>query len=163
MRGSARGFTVVELVVALVLVGILAAIALARWGSIGANTVSYQADELARNLRHTQMLALTWGQTLRLNVVSAVQYSVRCVDATAPAPCNGTNTVTDPATGAPFVVNLDNVTLAGSSVDFDSLGRPLAGGALIGANPARSYTLTGGAHTSGVTLRPLTGFVEVVH
>lgn len=163
MWGSARGFTLVELLVTLVLAGILAATALARWGSIGANTVSYQADEFARNLRHTQMLALTWGQTLRLNVVSAVQYNVRCVDVTAPTPCNGANAITDPATGAPFVVDLDNVTLAGASVDFDSLGRPLAGGVLIGANPARSYSLTGGAHTSSVTLRPLTGFVEVVH
>jgi hypothetical protein len=74
--------------------------------------------------------------------------------------------VVDPATGAPFetpVTGLENgVTVAGATLDIDALGRPLSGvGALL--NGDTSYTLTGGAETSTVTVLRLTGFVDVVY
>jgi len=46
-------------------------------------------------------------------------------------------------------------------LDIDALGRPVAGGSLL--NSDTSYTLTGGAETSTVTVARLTGFVSVVY
>ena len=73
---------------------------------------------------------------------------------------DGGTPVTDPATMQAFQVTLDNsVTLTGSNTSFDSLGRPVAGGALLAA--PRVFTLSGGSRTATVTLSAVTGFVSV--
>ncbi len=152
--------TLVELVVVLVLASVLAAVVASRWNASGA-TAPYQGELLARSIRHMQMLAMAWGQTLQLTPNSG-GYSVSCVG-NAGAPCNGGGgaPVTDPATGSPFTEALSyGVTLTGTPLYFDSLGRPVsAGGALLGA--ATVYTLHTGSQTWSVSVAPLTGFVTV--
>lgn len=154
-----KGFTLLELVVVIILLGILSAVAATRWSATDA-TAGYQADLLARNIRHMQMLAMTWGQSLRLSLVSTTGYSASCVSGSATAPCNGTNPITDPVTGDPFSVVLsNNVTISGATLDVDSLGRPKSAGVLLTASQA--FTLTAGAQTWSVTVQPVTGFVSV--
>jgi MSHA pilin protein MshC len=152
-----QGFTVLELVLVIVMAGVLAAIVGVRWSAQDINA-PYQADLLARNIRHAQFLAMSWGQRMRLTP-SAGAYSVACVTAGA-APCDA-SPVIDPATGASFTVTLqDGVTLAGASIDIDSFGRPVdGGGAPLAAD--RSVTLTAGAQTYTVSVRAVTGFVSV--
>ena len=155
-----HGVTFVELVVILVVAGVLAAVVASRWNATGA-TAPYQGELLARSIRHAQMLAMTWGQTLALTP-SASGYSVSCATGTA-APCNGGGgaPVTDPATGSPFTVALAyGVTLSGGVLDLDSVGRPVSGaGALLTAPTV--YTLTAGSATWSVSVAPITGFVTV--
>lgn len=155
--GRAKGFTLIELVMVMVMLGVLAAVAASRWSATDA-TVGYQADLLARNIRHMQILAMSWGQSLRLSVASPT-YSVSCASGSVVAPCNGASAIIDPATGKAFTETLSNgVTLAGAATDIDSLGRPASGG-LLTVN--RVYTLTAGAQTWSVTVSPITGFVAV--
>jgi len=144
-----RGFTLLELVIVLVILGTLAAFAIPRF-SPSDNTVAAQADRLARDLRHAQALALNQGRTLDFYVQSATTYRVTF----------GGSTITDPATMQAYLVTLDNsVTLTGTDTGFDSLGRPVAAGSLLGA--ARVFTLTGSSRTATVNLSPVTGFVTV--
>jgi len=144
------------MVVVMLLAAILMAVTATRWNATDA-TAPYQADLLARNIRHMQMLAMSWGQSLRLTTAGS-SYSVACVTLGA-APCN-TNPVIDPASGAAFSeILVNNVTLAGAAIDIDSLGRPVGGGVLLSTN--RVYTLTAGAQTWSVTVAPLTGFTTV--
>lgn len=153
--GKAReaGVSLIELIVALLLVAALAAVAAPRWFSAGETTVGYQVDRLARDLRHVQGLAHTQGRTLRFNVESA-RY---CVTVAPDTDC--ALAIRDPATGAAFVVPLEHgVTLTGTSTEIDSLGRP-KDGALLAA--ARVFRLTAGTTSWSAVLRPLTGFVEV--
>lgn len=147
------GLSLVELVIGLVLVTVLAASAAPRWRSAGENTVGYQIDLLARDLRHVQGLAATQGRTLRFNVEST-RY---CVTAAPDSAC--AKAIRDPATGKPFLVVLSHdVTLTGTSTELDSLGRP-KDGTLLAA--ARVFRLTAGETAWSAVLRPLTGFVEV--
>jgi len=161
-RQRQEGVTLIEITIILIVIGALGAIGLLRYQPAESG-VGYQADRLVRDIRHMQMLAMTWGTTLRL-VPAATGYSVRCASGAATAPCNGAGTVIDPADGLPFQYSPfeNGVTLAGSNLEIDSLGRPVAGGVLItAANP--SFTLTGGSKVSTVTVQRLTGFVTVVY
>lgn len=153
------GFTLIELVMIIVVVSVLGVVVLTRYHDPAETTVSIEADRLGRDIRHVQMLAMTWGQSLRLTA-AGTSYNVSCVTA-GPAPCN-VAPVVDPATAAAFNRPLEsNVTVAGATLDIDALGRPVASGALLVGNT--TYTLSGGTETSTVTVAQLTGFVTVVY
>lgn len=117
-----------------------------------------QAERLRDDLRHAQMLAITWNQALRVSTTAA-GYSVSCVAAGA-APCNA-SPVIDPATRKPFSVSLESgLTLAGPgfTLDLDALGRPKSGASLITA--VATYTIGGALVARTVTVAPLTGFTR---
>lgn len=159
------GFTLIEMIVVLSIIGVLAVSVMVQMNATSARAAVNQADQLRRDLSHIQMLALSWGVTLRLSTAAdGKSYSVTCRGTNAYTPCTTLDMVpTDPATGRSFSVILtDNVLIAPTSnlVDFDSLGRPTSGGVIITTNPARTYTLSGNGASATVTLRPVTGFAE---
>jgi type II secretory pathway pseudopilin PulG len=109
-----------------------------------------QAERLRNDLRHVQMLAITWGQALRVTT-AANSYSVSCVTAGVTPPCNAAPVI-DPATNSPYTVNLEpGLTLAGPvTLDLDALGRPSGGAA---------FTISGGGVARTVVVTAITGFV----
>jgi len=120
----------------------------------------YQAERLRTDLRYAQMLALTWGVTLRMTT-AAGSYSVACASG-ASGPC-ASSPVVDPATGAAFSVSLESgLTLSPvTTFDLDSLGRPRSsGGALLSTDTTFQVAASGGP-TYTVTVRPTTGFAVV--
>ena len=145
-----RGFTLIELIIVLAIIGSMAAIALPRWAPED-TTVAAQADRLARDLRHAQAMAMSQARTLTLDIQGASTY--RVID-------SGSMTVSDPATQQLFQVSMDNnVTVSGADTGFDSLGRPVAGGVLLPA--ARVFTVSGSSTTATVTVSAVTGFISV--
>jgi type II secretory pathway pseudopilin PulG len=150
-----------EFIVVTVMIGILSAAVMTNMQAGFRHSVTTQADQFRRNLSHIQMLAISRGSRLRLTVnATGTNYTVVSCDTSA---CSTTSSVTDPATGLNFSMNLtDGVTLAPTSntLDFDSLGRPQAGGSLITTIPARTYTLSGSSRSVQVTVQPITGFAQ---
>jgi prepilin-type N-terminal cleavage/methylation domain-containing protein len=150
-----------------------------------------QTEQLRRDIAHLQSLTLNTGAPFRLNigretqnvctttptgtscnqVPSLYKYWITCTRVIAATPCaDTTSTVIDPVTGQEFKTVLDSgVSLTAtdassvtvSTIDFDSLGRPITGANLIASNPARSFTLSAASKTATVALLPITGFVEV--
>ena len=164
-RPLQKGFTLFELILVLVILGIIGGMAAARLSAPGEYSVGYQAERLAADLRHVRDLAATWGHRLTFSA-TANNYTVTCVSFNGALPCiNNGDIIRDPATSEPFqVATTDNVTLSATpvtTIDFDSLGRPnTTGGGLINATQEFRLTSSGGVVWS-VTVEPLTGFVSV--
>lgn len=142
-----RGWSLVELVIVLVVAALLIFFAVRTFQPREALALE-QAERLRNDLRHVQMLAMTWGQPLRVSA-AATSYSVSCVTA-GTAPCNAAPVI-DPANGEPYLVNLEPGMsfLAPVTLDFDALGRPSSG---------TTFTLTGASTARTVVVAPITGF-----
>lgn len=157
LHSRQSGFTLIELVVLMVLLAVLAVAALPRFDA-AETTAGFQADRLARDIRHMQMLAITWSQPLKLTTAGS-GYSVSCPAAGTTPPCNA-SPVIDPASGKAFQVSLENaVTVSGGPLEVDSLGRPRSGASLAAANTV--FTLSGGSSSFSVTTAPISGFTQV--
>lgn len=160
-RRYPAGFTVMELLIVVVVLGVLAAYAVSKSVTSGELTLRSQAQKLASDLRRAQFLASSWGQRLRVTA-TASSYSVSCTSAVvAPCPAATSMAITDPATASSFVVALQKgvvfVNPTTTTLDINSMGQALSGA---------SYTLSAAngsstASTVSLTVAPLTGFVAV--
>lgn len=165
---GAGGFTLIELIVVLTLIGIISAYISVNWKSGGNFTVSQQADRLAAHIRHAQSLSNAWDVFLQLDIATGA-YHIRCLAGTGSAPCVAANDVVrDPATGNLLSITMDdNVTLVGTDTDFDKWGRPCTYTpppppdtcALL--TTARNFTVVFGAKSYVIAVSPVTGYVAV--
>jgi MSHA pilin protein MshC len=156
---SHSGFTLVELVAVILLLGILAFSVAPRFLDKGSIDVSAMAEQLASDIRYTQSLAMTSGQRNRINLAAA-SYQITT---SAGAP------VTHPATGSTTAISLGNVSLSGynppltnSYIAFDGKGIPYTN--VSGTVLAASATITlnsPGAAQRQIVVSPQTGRVAV--
>ena len=133
--GRHGGFTLMELVAILVLVGILSFSVVPRFLDKGSIDVGAMAEQLAGDIRYTQSLAMTRGQRNRINLAAA-SYQITT---SAGVP------VAHPATGSTAAISLGDVSLSGynppltnSYIAFDGKGVPYTNvaGTVLGANLA---------------------------
>ena len=121
-----NGFTLIELILVIVLIGIVAVFAAPRLGNITVTNAGAFTDKLRADTRYAQNLAMT-GNTRTRVVFTTTSYEVR---SSATATCSSFNTAMDPATGSPLQVTLNTGTYAGitlsgtACLEYDSLGRP---------------------------------------
>ncbi len=167
-RMMQRGLTLFEFILSVIVIGVLAITAIPYLSSTRAS-VGYQAERLKNDIRHMQMLSLTWGVPLEL-VIGATpssSYSVQCPKAVSGTACAATGTVTNPATGQAFSVTLDSgiqITAApGTAMDMDALGRPSTGcsGTCTLTNAENTYTVSDGTRSWTLTVTRLTGILTL--
>jgi len=165
--GHGGGFTLIEFVIAIALIGIMSAVVLINLNTRNQHSVTTQADEFRRALSHMQLLAISQGARLKLTVTST-NYSV-CAAATVT--CNAASAILDPTMDNPasagrFSVALTDgasFTLGTGDYYFDSLGRPVAAAAGTTLKPGTTtFKLNGVGRATDVTVTvlPITGFAQ---
>ncbi len=154
---SNRGFSLIELIVAIVLAGILAAVAFSRAPSKGQLTINGQAEQLAADLRYAQTLVQTQGQRICVDFTAA-GYRLT----TAASSC-ATNVET--ASGLTGQITLDGITLTNNlpvnRLVFGDKGVPYTDTTGTALASDAQLTLTGEGGTIVVRVSPVTGRVCV--
>jgi prepilin-type N-terminal cleavage/methylation domain-containing protein len=146
-RAGARGFTIVELVAVLVVMGILAVVAMTK-SSMSQRDLDAVARLLRSNLQFAQELAMTHGSTYGFHPRSATQYEIFEGSAGTPA--------TNPQDNNPFIVTISPVQFSSTPADVSFLksGQPSAGA-------DATITLSGGGGSRIITVQQSTGFVSL--
>ena len=156
MRQPARGFTLIELVMVIVLLGVLAALVSMRMPGDGIN-VGAQAEQLASDIRYTQSLAMSRGQRFRINFTASTYQITNDTGVAQVHPGTG---LTAAVALAPAVLSGYNPPLTNSYLAYDSLGVPYTDPTTALAALA-TLTLTSSGEAITVRVAPQTGRVQV--
>ncbi len=161
---TACGFTLTEVVVVIVVIAIISVIALPRMGN-DPILVSTQAEQLARDIRYVQTLAMTQGQKYLIDFPSNTNYEFRdSLGAVVRHPLDGSLAITLGG-GVTLALQLP-LAPVGNAIGFNGLGVPYsvtAPGTFNGPLTAQA-TLTldkGGTSQQKITVDPETGKVTV--
>jgi len=156
---NANGFTLIELIIAIVIIAILALGAVARLPDTTLN-LSGQADQLASDIRLVQSMAMTRGQRFRINFNAGGPPSTYQIVAQ-----DGTANVVHPVTTTTGSISLaSTVATTNAFIVFDGKGTPYSDAVTPGtplAGLGATITLTKDGQSRTVTIQPGTGRVQV--
>jgi len=152
-----NGFTILEIVIVIIIVGILSVFASSRWGSTSLSTDG-QGEQIANDIRYAQALAMTRNDRYRFVRTSATTYQVLNSAGTAISLAGGTTTTLGTGISFGAFTNLPSnlVAFDGKGAPYTTTGSPGTALAATGSIP-----VTSGGNTSTVTITPQTGRVTV--
>lgn len=110
------GFTLVELIVVILLIGILSAFVAPRFFADNDFKARGIADELITAIRHAQRLSMTRGENHRI-IITTTSYTVEKFDGSS---------VRHPDGSLSFSKSIPtNIVTTATTITFDQLGRPI--------------------------------------
>lgn len=161
-RHPQRGFTLLELTVVMIVIGVLAAVAVPSFNGVSGFAARGARDTVASTLRYAQRSAIAMRRNVCVNLGTTLLTVTHASNAGNGQACEAANALLDPGTGIAFGDASNTLpggaTLtAASSVAFDAAGRPMGS---VGnyLSTALSISVTG--HPSAVTVEAETGLVR---
>jgi MSHA pilin protein MshC len=159
------GFTLVELVVVLMLVGILGAVAGPRFFNLADYQARRYADQLQAGLRHAQAVAIATRGKVQVDIDTAAPAARIAADCTAAGTAvrspDGSGQVipTPPSSGTQLAVTGQTLPL---KLCFNALGQPLFATSAAGTavTTVLTVTVSGGSTNLSFQLEPDTGFIH---
>jgi MSHA pilin protein MshC len=148
------GFTIVELVAVMVIVGIIASVSAPRFVGVDAFDARGSYGTLTAALRYAQKTAIAQRRTVYANVNTSSR--TVCLGYTS----NCSSAVIDPSTQAVYAKTLSsNVTITSSAntIGFDGLGRPVPN---TGATFTIQNAIVPSESTRTITIEQDTGYVR---
>jgi MSHA pilin protein MshC len=150
-----QGFTLVELVLVMLVIGILSVAVMPKWYTTG-TSVNYEARRLLSDIRYTQALSVATGQRYRWVKVSASTYQI-LNESGSPIVLPSGGTVLTLTSG----VTIGTLTnLPSNLVAFNSQGTPYTTTTIPGTALAATaiIPLSAGSVTRSVQITPQTGY-----
>jgi len=155
-RGPRSGFSLLELVAVLAIVGLLAVFVAPRITASQGIALSVVAAQLAANVRHAQTLAMSRGQRYRINLTPN---SYQITDMGGAPIVQPLSSGTAPIVVSPAVLSGYNPPMTSGYLAFDGRGVPYIDPATPLAGTA-TITITSGADVATVVVAPETGHVR---
>lgn len=142
-----KGFTIIELIMVIVLIGIIAVFAATRLGDVTDTKAGTFVDKLRADIRYAQNLAMTRNQRYRVYFngsgggAPASGYSVvnNSTGETALDPAGGGNLIVTLNTGNYAGITVS--TPAGGFIEFNALGAPTAAATLTISPSGQQVTI----------------------
>jgi MSHA pilin protein MshC len=168
-----KGFTLIELIMVLVLIGIIAVFVALNLGDVTATKAAAFKDKLRADIRYAQNLAMTRNQRYRVYFNTNPPAPVSGYAVVNDANGDGWGTTganeyaQDPATGGNLSITLGGGNYAGITitapaagyVEFNSIGTPAVGGGLAFVAGVATITVNA-SPTTNVTIAAQTGAVN---
>ena len=152
---TSGGFTLLEVIVAIVVLGVLVKFAMMKLVTPATLTLHAQAQSLADHVRRAQSLAVVRGQRTSVSVTASDANRAVAVACIASAPCS-TDSSLSASQGA--------VVGSTPTIYFNSLGQPVnSTGVALSTDSTftLSYTTGGATATHTITVAAVTGRVSV--
>lgn len=155
LKQKGKGFTLLEVIVVLVMIGIITAVAVSRMLSTDEVNISAQTETIKTHLRYAQAKAMNTNSVWGINFISSSAYSLYRNG-------NTTDVVALPGESS-STVSLSAISIAGTPfiVSFDSWGQPFADQGATGSSTAKNITVSyGSSRTKNIIITQTTGFIE---
>lgn len=149
-----RGFTLIEVIAVLVIIGVVAAVVISRMMSPSSFGVVSEADILKGHLRYAQYRAMSYTERWGISFPTNNSYNLLSPTATTSKLPNEDSTTHTLPSG----ITVSSGAESGGTVYFNEWGNPVNGlGALL---PDTTITLTYGSTTRTFKITQNTGFIE---
>ena len=151
MHPRIKGFTLIELVVVITLIGVMSAYVAVKEASTTPFDLNVEANKLLTDLRLARTLSMSFNQNYRFVVTSSSTYQIKDANNTAyynPAAERTTSNVSSNLTLNPI-----------TTIAFNGLGQSMNASNILNTS-VMTLSLSDGSHTRTITIEPQTGFIH---